>query len=210
METIQPGSDRQPFEPEMVLIPAGEFLMGSDPQKDDFANKNEQPQHRLYLPDYYLAKTPVTIGQYAAFVRATDHESPEDWEETEDGKGRNPRMKRMITLLSMLSFRMPWLIAAGWLRSPASPTDCPAKPNGRRERAGLTAESGPGETRCQITPDATSAPWSGTSRPWMLSRPEPVRMGYSIWPATCGSGPVALREIIPIRWTKREGNSGRI
>jgi hypothetical protein len=32
-----------PFEPEMILIPAGEFLMGSDPQKDEYALDNEQP-----------------------------------------------------------------------------------------------------------------------------------------------------------------------
>lgn len=64
------------FEPEMVLIPAGEFLMGSDPSvdrdaQDRDAQDNEQPQHALYLPDYHLAKTPVTNAQYAAFVQAT-------------------------------------------------------------------------------------------------------------------------------------------
>ncbi len=44
-----------PLEPEMIFIPAGEFLMGSDPAKDKQAFKNEQPQHTLSLPDYYLA-----------------------------------------------------------------------------------------------------------------------------------------------------------
>jgi len=69
---------RQPFEPEMILIPAGEFLMGSDPAKDENAQKEEQPQHKLYLPDYYIAKTPVTQAQYAAFVRATGYRAPDD------------------------------------------------------------------------------------------------------------------------------------
>ena len=67
------------FEPEMILIPAGEFLMGSDPKKDRYAQEGEQPQHTLYLPDYYLAKTPVTNTHYAAFVQATDHRKPETW-----------------------------------------------------------------------------------------------------------------------------------
>jgi formylglycine-generating enzyme required for sulfatase activity len=60
---------KQPFEPEMILIPAGEFLMGSDPQKDPDNEDNEQPQCRLYLPTYYLAKTPVTNTYYAHFVQ---------------------------------------------------------------------------------------------------------------------------------------------
>ena len=59
------------LEPEMILIPAGEFLMGSDPSVDKDAQPDEQPQHTVYLPDYYLAKTPVTNAQYAAFVQAT-------------------------------------------------------------------------------------------------------------------------------------------
>jgi len=69
----------QPFEPEMILIPAGEFLMGSDPNKDKGARDNEQPQHTLYLSDYYLAKTPVTNAQYAAFVQATGQYLPRYW-----------------------------------------------------------------------------------------------------------------------------------
>lgn len=64
------------LEPEMIFIPAGRFLMGSDPQKDKNAWEDEQPQHSLYLPGYYIAKTPVTHLQYAAFVRATGHRAP--------------------------------------------------------------------------------------------------------------------------------------
>jgi formylglycine-generating enzyme required for sulfatase activity len=75
----QSRAPRLPFEPEMILIPAGEFLMGSDLQKDEYAEKNERPQHTLYLPDYYLAKTPVTNAQYTAFVLATDHNVPIVW-----------------------------------------------------------------------------------------------------------------------------------
>jgi formylglycine-generating enzyme required for sulfatase activity len=79
LEATGPAPARQPFEPEMVLIPAGEFLMGSDPQKDQDAYKNEQPQHTPYLPDYYIARTPVTNAQYLAFVQATGYEQPGHW-----------------------------------------------------------------------------------------------------------------------------------
>jgi len=77
--TLNTGT-HQPFEPEMILIPAGEFRMGSDPQQDEHAHVSEQPQHRLSLSDYYLAKTPVTNAQYSAFVRATGREAPEGWD----------------------------------------------------------------------------------------------------------------------------------
>jgi formylglycine-generating enzyme required for sulfatase activity len=67
------------LEPDVVPIPAGEFLMGSDPERDAHAREEEQPQHRLYLPDYAIARTPVTNVQYAAFVRATGHKPPIHW-----------------------------------------------------------------------------------------------------------------------------------
>jgi formylglycine-generating enzyme required for sulfatase activity len=83
-----PAPIRPPFEAEMILIPAGEFLMGSDPKKDKRAKDAEQPQHTLYLPDYYLAKTPVTNARYAAFVQAVGHHLPSHWQ-----GGKPPRGK---------------------------------------------------------------------------------------------------------------------
>ncbi|MEW5958620.1 MAG: SUMF1/EgtB/PvdO family nonheme iron enzyme [Chloroflexota bacterium] len=71
---------RHPFEPELILIPAGDFLMGSDPKKDKQADDDEQPQHRLFLPIYSIAKTPVTNAQFAAFVQATNYQPPSLWE----------------------------------------------------------------------------------------------------------------------------------
>jgi formylglycine-generating enzyme required for sulfatase activity len=69
----------KPFEPVMVFIPAGEFTMGSDPSLNQDAVDEEQPQRTLYLPDYYLAETPVTNAQYAAFVQAAGHHPPKHW-----------------------------------------------------------------------------------------------------------------------------------
>jgi formylglycine-generating enzyme required for sulfatase activity len=82
---------RYDWEPEMIHIPAGKFWMGSNP-KDEKAWDDERPQHRLYLLDYYLAKTPVTNAQYAVFVRATGHELPSHWEggKIPDGKDDHP------------------------------------------------------------------------------------------------------------------------
>ena len=36
----------------MVTVPAGEFLMGSDPRKDRAAGPQEFPQHRVYLDGF--------------------------------------------------------------------------------------------------------------------------------------------------------------
>ena len=51
--------------------------MGSDPKKDQFAEENEIPQHPLNLPRYYIAKYPVTVGQFQAFVSESSFQ-PED------------------------------------------------------------------------------------------------------------------------------------
>lgn len=52
---------------EMVLIPAGEFLMGSE---DKNARNDEKPVHSVYLDAFYMDKYPVTNAQYKVFVDA--------------------------------------------------------------------------------------------------------------------------------------------
>ena len=50
----------------LVLIPAGEFLMGS-PDSDKDAQDDEKPQHRVRITrPFYLGATEVTQGQYRA------------------------------------------------------------------------------------------------------------------------------------------------
>ena len=56
----------------LVRVPAGEFLMGSSDNDKD-AYDDEKPQHRVYLGEYLIGKYPVTVAQFAAFVRATGH-----------------------------------------------------------------------------------------------------------------------------------------
>ncbi|NJN94208.1 MAG: formylglycine-generating enzyme family protein [Anaerolineales bacterium] len=81
----------------MILIPAGEFLMGSDPLADPKAQDEEQPQHLLFLPDYYLAKMPVTNAQYRAFIQSTGYQPPKHWD---DGKPLNDRLNHPVVHIS--------------------------------------------------------------------------------------------------------------
>lgn len=68
---------------EFVRVPAGEFLMGSALGQDREATKGEQPQHRIYLAEFYAGKYPVTNAQYAAFVESTSSAAPSYW--TQEG-----------------------------------------------------------------------------------------------------------------------------
>ena len=51
----------------MVLIPAGEFVMGSDA---DDAAPNEQPLTPITLSEFYMARRPVTNAEYEQFDRS--------------------------------------------------------------------------------------------------------------------------------------------
>ena len=49
---------------EMVLIPAGEFLMGSDKKTDRLAYRSELPQRSVYLDAFLSGKYEVTALEY--------------------------------------------------------------------------------------------------------------------------------------------------
>ena len=54
----------------LLHIPAGEFLMGADPQQDLEAADSEFPQHRVQVSEFYLGKYPVTNAQFDVFANA--------------------------------------------------------------------------------------------------------------------------------------------
>lgn len=74
-----PLARRLSFEPEMVLIPAGPFLMGS--HKSDILRLELEPeQFELDLNyDYTVGKYPVTVGQYRAFMDANGYKHEGYW-----------------------------------------------------------------------------------------------------------------------------------
>jgi len=47
--------------------------MGSNKKKDPQAYDDEQPQHEVDLGEYYIARYPVTVAQFKAFVEASKY-----------------------------------------------------------------------------------------------------------------------------------------
>jgi formylglycine-generating enzyme required for sulfatase activity len=100
-----------PIHLELVRVPAGEFLMGSDPKVDKAASAHEQPQHRLYLPHFYIGKYPVTNEQYAAFTLTTRQTVPLHWKNGRIPAGRRNHPVVNITWRDAVAF-CRWLSEA--------------------------------------------------------------------------------------------------
>ena len=81
-----------PIHLDLVKVPAGEFLMGSVPARDEHARESELPPHRVRVPEFHIGRYPVTNLQYRAFVKATGTRAPGTWESGKipRGKGNHP------------------------------------------------------------------------------------------------------------------------
>src|SRR6266542_170637 len=60
----------------MVLIPAGEFIMGTSTSLRD-GGRDEYPERRMFLDAFYLDTFEVTNARYLQFMTATGHRAPE-------------------------------------------------------------------------------------------------------------------------------------
>ncbi|MGZ8177865.1 ergothioneine biosynthesis protein EgtB [Williamsia sp. SKLECPSW1] len=76
-----PDAPRATVAPEVdeVVIPAGEFVMGTD--VDPWALDNERPAHRVSLPTFAMEQFPVTNSRWCAFIDDGGYDRPELWSE---------------------------------------------------------------------------------------------------------------------------------
>jgi formylglycine-generating enzyme required for sulfatase activity len=68
--------------PEMIKIPAGEFIRGST-EEDKEAYDREKPASTIYLDEFEISKYPVTNQEYEQFIKAGGYDKKEFW--TSDG-----------------------------------------------------------------------------------------------------------------------------
>lgn len=92
-QAAQPAAEaaRLVFEPQMVRVPAGKFLMGTTKEQAAQVVKEggedwkkwvewEQPQHSVELSEYSIGKYPITNREYQAFVRDAKYNPPRGWD----------------------------------------------------------------------------------------------------------------------------------
>jgi len=72
---------------DMILIPEGEFLMGSSEPEINWVARtffsesldwyaDEIPEQKLYLNRFYIDRTEITVAEYRSFMEATGHSAP--------------------------------------------------------------------------------------------------------------------------------------
>ncbi len=131
---------------DMVLVLAGEFVMGSDKKTDRLAYRSEIPQRRVYLDAFKIGKYEVTALEYLGFVLATNRSPQLDWR-YDGGNFQEPMAHHPIMHVS-------WYDADAFCKWAAS--GCPPKRNGRKRRAGWTGGSFPGAKNMRGRPGQTS------------------------------------------------------
>ena len=84
--------------PEMVVIPAGRFIMGS-PDDEEGRYSDEGPRHQVTIPKRFaIGRYALTVGWFAQFAEATRHAMPDKmhiwtgngWEERSGYSWRKP------------------------------------------------------------------------------------------------------------------------
>jgi len=70
-------------EKDMVLIPKGEFMMGSSEHADE-------AQHRVVLDGYLIDKYETSNARYKEFMKATGHPAPAYWDDPRLSKPEQP------------------------------------------------------------------------------------------------------------------------
>ena len=87
VRAAEPQKGEEIIGQKMVLIPAGEFMMG-----EDFFKKNAGPRHSVHLEGYSIDQYDVTNAHYKRFIDATGRMPPPHWSQNQypPGKANHP------------------------------------------------------------------------------------------------------------------------
>jgi formylglycine-generating enzyme required for sulfatase activity len=182
-------------EPELIHVPAGEFLIGSDPDKGRSAFDDEQPQHRLHLPDYYIARTPVTNAQYLAFVQATGHRNPRHWEGGNPPKGKEDHPVVHVSWDDAVAY-CNWLAeATGKTYRLASEAEWEKAARGADGRIYLWGDDPPDGERCNFDGNVGDTTPVGRYSPQGDSAYGCVDMAGNVWEWTLSIYDIGLTSI---------------
>ena len=193
--------------PELALIPAGEFLMGSEDAEED-----ERPLHRVHVDDFFLSVQPVTNADYSRFTRETGHRSPAIYELPlvvkaggaerersfrqvgtpyvwEDGHPSLDRADHPVTLIRYDDAVGVLRLAVGLDREGVPPADRSGVGEGRARRRGVQTVSVGGPPRSQHGElprgPGAEADARDDAVPLVSAR---TATASSTWPGTSGSG----------------------
>ncbi|GEM_PF-2271266 len=93
---------------ELILIPAGEFLMGS-PADEVGRGRRENQHRRVIRQPFYLGETEVTVAQFRKFVQATKYET-----DAERGVNEGGHAKGAFATTPDGKDPREWVAAANW------------------------------------------------------------------------------------------------
>jgi iron(II)-dependent oxidoreductase len=99
--------------PAEVLVPGGPFTMGTS--TDPWALDNERPAHTVDVPGFYIDTTPVTCGEYVAFIADGGYDDPRWW--TAEGWAHRQRAGLSAPLYWRFEGSRSPAEGSGWVRS---------------------------------------------------------------------------------------------
>ena len=101
----------------MVLIPAGDFIMGTDKIDEENTHRkigavkplylDQNPTRKIYLDEYYIDKYEVTNAEYKKFLDSSGYdELPGHWENASYGDGKEKYPITHVTWREALTYAL--------------------------------------------------------------------------------------------------------
>jgi gamma-glutamyl hercynylcysteine S-oxide synthase len=161
---------------DLITIPGGPFILGASPTSTvPFIYDNEQPAHKLEVPEFRIDRYPVTNSEYAQFIEAGGYKARSAWSE----EGWAWKEANQISRPNYWSEGPPWMVQ-GMFETAAPMPDAPVTGVSWYEAeayARFTGRRLPGEIEWEKA--ATWREGRKTAFPWGDEPPDDERCNFN-------------------------------